>query len=101
MPIPPLPDYEGLNKLKPAKLIEKLNENVDEHNRSGGLDLKAIFNVQVILNELAKRQQNRQTQLITWMTIIVTVATVINLFLAWRVYKLTDLMYQLMQQPPR
>jgi hypothetical protein len=102
-----LNSYEELNKLTTSELVDKINENVSRHNTGGGLEIKPFFNAQFYVSEVVKRQQDKQTKTmlcmtwaITGMTVVITVATLINLFLALRVYKLTDLMYQLMQRPP-
>lgn len=81
------PKYLKLREMTEEELIRRYDELAQ--NTAVGLDF--------VLNELVRRQQSKQTDAmmhqsdvmlrytkwIVWMTIIVTVATLINLYIAW------------------
>jgi hypothetical protein len=86
MPLPQLPAYTELNKLKTHEIIARIEENIAAHNTSGGLDLKPFYNAQILFDEIARRQGNRQTLAIIVMTIIILAATLLSTYYTVRAF---------------
>jgi hypothetical protein len=89
MPLPQLPAYTELNKLKTHQIIKLIEENIDAHNNSGGLDLKPFYNAQILYDELSRRQSNRQTLAIIVMTIIILFATLLSTYYTIRAFEVS------------
>jgi hypothetical protein len=89
MPLPQLPAYTELNKLKTHEIITRIEENIAAHNTSGGLDLKPFYNAQILFDEIARRQGNRQTLAIIVMTIIILAATLLSTYYTVRAFEVT------------
>src|SRR5262249_47540110 len=88
--------FAGLHTMTENQLIEKVNTAFEGHAGGGGLDLKPIFEVQLFLNELMRREQDRATQAMVKlteelhrftkqmrnMTIAILIATIVSIALS-------------------
>ncbi|WP_390912329.1 hypothetical protein [Pseudosulfitobacter sp. SM2401] len=68
-----LPKYTELKSMTEKDLIEKLSS----------MEINVQVGVNFIYDELRARKANRQNTLIVWLTAIVTIATLLNVYLVY------------------